>query len=165
MDAVLCERARQMAEEMAGDVQTPADLNAMMRVMAKTLMERVLDAEMDVHLGRTQVNGSAEIDVEQPAASQGPSLPDLPAAENDKRKRRNRRNGRSSKTVQGDLGEVTISTPRDRDGSFEPQLVPKYQRRLAGFDEKVLALYAKGMSTRDIQDLLKQLYDVEVSCL
>src|SRR5438045_2456241 len=63
----------------------------------------------------------------------------------------NRRNGRSRKTIQGESGETTISTPRDRDGTFEPLLIPKYERRLAGFDQKILALYAKGMSTRDIQ--------------
>ena len=67
------------------------------------------------------------------------------------------------KTVQGDLGEITIATPRDRDGTFEPQLIPKHQRRLTGFDEKILALYAKGMTTRDIQEMVKELYDVEVS--
>ena len=75
----------------------------------------------------------------------------------------NRRNGRSPKTVQGDLGELTIATPRDRAGTFEPQLIGKYQRRLAGFDEKILALYAKGMTTRDIQDIVRELYGVEVS--
>jgi transposase-like protein len=76
---------------------------------------------------------------------------------------RNRRNGRSRKTVQGDLGELTISTPRDRNGTFEPQLIGKYQRRLPGFDEKILALYAKGMTTRDIQEIVQQLYGVEIS--
>ena len=75
----------------------------------------------------------------------------------------NRRNGRSQKTVQGDLGEVTLETPRDRDGSFEPQIVEKHQRRVAGFDEKILALYAKGMTTRDIQEIVQDLYGVEVS--
>ena len=63
----------------------------------------------------------------------------------------------------GRPGRMTIATPRDRLGTFEPQLVPKHQRRLAGFDEKILALYAKGMTTRDIQDLVKELYGVDVS--
>ena len=58
---------------------------------------------------------------------------------------------------------MTIETPRDRNGTFEPLLIPKYERRLAGFDDKILALYAKGMSTRDIQELVKTLYDVELS--
>jgi transposase-like protein len=67
------------------------------------------------------------------------------------------------KTVHGELGELTLDTPRDRDGTFEPQLIAKHQRRLAGFDEKILTLYAKGMTTRDIQDVVKDLYGVEVS--
>ena len=162
MDAILNERARRMAEEMADGVQTAADLREVMRMMSKTLMEKALDAEMDVHLGRIKMPGPSATEEDEPISSQKTLLVQTPSA-TDKKKRRNRRNGRSSKIVQGDLGEVTLSTPRDREGSFQPQLVPKYQRRLPGFDEKVLALYAKGMSTRDIEDLLKQLYDVEVS--
>jgi len=84
------------------------------------------------------------------------------AAEETKRSD-NRRNGRSKKTVQGDLGEVTLATPRDRDGIFEPQIIGKHQRRIPDFDEKILALYAKGMTTRDIQEIAEQLYGVEVS--
>ena len=61
------------------------------------------------------------------------------------------------------MGDIKLQTPRDRNGSFEPQLIAKGQRRLDGFDEKILALYAKGMTTRDIQDLVQQLYGVEVS--
>src|SRR6516164_1481138 len=61
------------------------------------------------------------------------------------------------------MGELALDTPRDRHGTFEPQLIAKHQRRLSGFDEKVLALYAKGMTTRDIQDVVKQLYGVDVS--
>ena len=75
----------------------------------------------------------------------------------------NRRNGRSKKTVRSDSGELTIAIPRDRDGTFEPQLIEKHQRRVPGFDEKILTLYAKGMTTRDIQDNVRQLYGVEVS--
>jgi transposase-like protein len=162
MDAILREQARQMAEEMAGGVRTAEDLSEVMRMMTKTVIQRALDAEMDVHLGRTKANAPSAAEEDEPAAARTTSSSQTPPA-TDKKKRRNRRNGRSSKTVQGDLGEVTIATPRDRDGSFEPQLVPKYQRRMVGFDEKILALYAKGMSTRDIEDLLKQLYGVEVS--
>ena len=61
------------------------------------------------------------------------------------------------------MGELTLATPRDRNGTFEPQLIAKHQRRLTGFDEKILALYAKGMTTRDIQDVVKELYGVDVS--
>src|SRR5581483_9919836 len=60
-------------------------------------------------------------------------------------------------------GEVRLDIPRDRNGSFEPQLIGKYQRRLSGFDDKILALYAKGLTTRDIQDVVQELYGVEVS--
>ena len=75
----------------------------------------------------------------------------------------NRRNGHSEKTVQGDQGDLTIATPRDREGTFEPQLIGKYQRRVPGFDDKILALYAKGMTTRDIQEIVRELYGVDVS--
>ena len=75
----------------------------------------------------------------------------------------NRRNGRSKKTVRNETGDLTIATPRDRDGTFEPRLIEKYQRRVPGFDEKILALYAKGMTTRDIQEIVQELYGVEIS--
>lgn len=74
----------------------------------------------------------------------------------------NVRNGATSKTVQTDLGEVRVRSPRDRDGTFEPKLVGKRQRRLAGLDEKIIALYAGGMTVRDISDHLSDLYGVEV---
>jgi transposase-like protein len=61
------------------------------------------------------------------------------------------------------MGELTLATPRDRDGTFEPQLIAKHQRRVPGFDEKILALYAKGMTTRDIQEVVRELYGVEIS--
>ncbi len=75
----------------------------------------------------------------------------------------NRRNGRSKKTVQGELGEIALETPRDRAGTFEPKIVAKHQRRIPDFDEKILALYAKGMTTHDIQEIVQELYGVEVS--
>jgi hypothetical protein len=95
---------------------------------------------------------------ETPVATEAPS----PAASPTKRPP-NRRNGHSRKTVRGDMGELTIATPRDRNGTFEPQLIGKHQRRVPGFDEKILALYAKGMTTRDIQEIVREMYDVEVS--
>ena len=75
----------------------------------------------------------------------------------------NVRNGSSKKTLKGELGQVDLDIPRDRQGNFEPQLVKKHQRRLAGLDERILSLYARGLSTRDIQAELKELYEVEVS--
>lgn len=137
MDAILNERARRMAEEMADGVQTADDLRDIMRMMSKTLMEKALNAEMDVHLGRTKV-----VEDDAAAASRTSSS----ARKSSATGRKNRRNGRSAKTVQGELGAVTIATPRDRDASFEPQLVPKYQRRMPGFDEKVLARMALSLA-------------------
>ena len=144
MDAKLTAQAEQLAGELAAQASTLDDLNALMRGLMKSALERMLDTEMDVHLGRKNV-----------PALEGPPAP--PAAP------RNRRNGRSRKTVQGELGELPIDVPRDRSGTFEPQLIGKYQRRLSGFDDKVLALYAKGLTTRDIQDVVQELYGVEVS--
>jgi putative transposase len=145
MDALLQSRAEELVQEFAGQATTVEELNELMRLMLKKGLERMLDTEMDVHLGRRP----------------GASLDAMPAVE--QQRSPNRRNGRSKKTVQGDLGEVTLRTPRDRDGTFEPQLIEKHQRRVPGFDEKILALYAKGMTTRDIQEIVRELYGVEVS--
>jgi len=143
MDETLQSRAEQLAEEFAGSATTIEELNGLMRLMMKSGLERMLNTEMDVHLGRQGGAGSAAI---EQAKRSG-----------------NRRNGRSKKTVQGELGEVTLDTPRDRNGTFEPQIVGKHQRRIPDFDEKILALYAKGMTTRDIQEIVQELYGVEVS--
>ena len=75
----------------------------------------------------------------------------------------NHRNGRTGKTVLTDEGAVRLDIPRDRAGSFEPQLVPKHSRRFAGFDDKIVSMYARGMSVREIQQHLQQMYAVEVS--
>jgi putative transposase len=114
----------------------------------------MLHTEMYVHLGRREVAAVADVDA---AAVESPA--DAPAEP----VRKNRRNGHSQKTVSGDMGELTLQTPRDRNGTFEPKVVGRHQRRLAGFDEKILALYAKGMTTRDIQEVVQDLYGVEVS--
>jgi putative transposase len=146
MDATLKLKAEQLAGDIASQAKTLDDLNGLLRTLMKSALERMLDTEMDVHLGRKTI---AALPSEKTQA--------------DDAKRRNRRNGHSPKTVHGDLGQIDLDTPRDRHGTFEPQLVPKHQRRLSGFDEKILALYAKGMTTRDIQDVVKELYGVEVS--
>ena len=154
MDASLQARAEQLAKEIAGEAQTADDLNGLMRLMMKSALERMLDTEMDVHLGRKGPASGGE----NPASTDE----EVPEASSKKRST-NRRNGRGRKTVRGDVGELTIATPRDRNGTFEPQLIGKHQRRVPGFDEKILALYAKGMTTRDIQEIVQQLYDVEIS--
>lgn len=106
--------------------------------LTKRLVERALEGEMTAHLGYEK------------HAVEG-------------RNQGNSRNGRGRKRVKSGSAEMEIEVPRDRTGSFEPQLVRKRQRRLAGFDEKVLALYARGMTTREIQGHLKELYGVKVS--
>lgn len=157
MDATMIERVERLAEEIAGQAQTQEDLSLLMRLMMKSALQQMLDTEMDVHLGRRP----------GPEASSGEDSEPGPedAAEEKPRRRRagNRRNGHSQKTVKGDLGELRLAIPRDRQGSFEPLIIPKHQRRIPGFDEKILALYAKGMTTRDIQEILRELYGVEVS--
>jgi putative transposase len=151
MDAIVMKKANELAEELAGQATTLEDLNGVMRSLMKSALERMLNTELEVHLGR----GSATA-VATPEASPIPEAVEAPP-------RRNRKNGTSPKTIQGDLGKLPLDIPRDRNGTFEPQLMPKHQRRLSGFDEKILALYSKGMTTRDIQDLVKQLYNVEIS--
>ena len=166
MDASLQSRAKQLAGEIASQAKTAEDLNGLMRLMMKSALERMLDTEMDVHLGRRALTVDADqTPAERPASTESSSEPSSePSSPAGPAKRPpNRRNGRSRKTVRGKLGELTVATPRDRAGTFEPQLIGKHQRRLPGFDEKILALYAKGMTTRDIQEIVRELYDVEVS--
>jgi transposase-like protein len=154
MDASFQSRAEELAREFADEPRTVEDLNELLRLMMKTGMERILDTEMDVHLGRRGTSSAAKSTIETATPT---------SAEAKGKRAPNRRNGRSRKTVQGDLGEVTLSTPRDRDGTFEPQLIGKHQRRVSGFEEKILTLYAKGLTTRDIQDIVLDLYGVEIS--
>ena len=130
-----------LIDELLQDCKDPKDIlgnSGLLKQLTKRLVERTLEAELTDHLGYV------------PNAAQG-------------RGSGNNRNGRTQKTVQSDSGEFQIDVPRDRNGSFEPQLVKKRQRRLQGFDEKVISLYARGLSTRDIQGQLQELYGVEVS--
>jgi putative transposase len=110
----------------------------LVKELTQRLVEHVLDGEMTAHLGY-----------------------DKHAAEG--RNGGNSRNGRARKRLKSGTAELEIEVPRDREGSFEPQLVRKRQRRLPGFDDKVIALYARGMTTREIQGHLRELYSVEVS--
>lgn len=112
--------------------------NGLIEDLTKRLVERALEGEMTDHLGYQK---------------------------NERRKKNagNARNGKTKKSVVTNHGSIDIEVPRDRDGDFEPQLIRKRQRRLPGFDEKVIALYARGMTVREIQGHLKELYSVEVS--
>lgn len=112
--------------------------SGLVKQLTKRLVERVLEAELEEHLG-------------------------YPKGERDEEPKANPRNGTTSKTVKTDDGEIEILVPRDRNGTFDPQLVKKRQRRLTDFDDKVLSLYGRGMSTRDIQGHLAELYGTEVS--
>jgi putative transposase len=155
MDAILKTQAEQLACDMASQATTLDDLNGLMRSIMKSALERMLNTEMEVHLGRRGQLDAAEVVVPvADATTTGDPAPGV---------RKNRRNGHSRKTVSGDMGDITLQTPRDRNGTFDPKLVGKHQRRLPGFDEKILALYAKGMTTRDIQEIVKELYGVDVS--
>lgn len=109
-----------------------------MKEMFKDVVQEVLEAEMDDHLGYGKYNVS-------------------------EKKGTNSRNGYSKKTIKSELGEVEIDVPRDRASEFEAQIVPKHQRNVTGIEDKILGLYAKGMTTRDISDQIKELYDVEIS--
>jgi len=107
----------------------------------KALAERMLNAELDEHLQNEAAGGT------------GGNEPPAP----------NHRNGYSKKTVITDTSQVELEIPRDRRGTFEPQLIAKYQRRFPGFDDKIISMYARGMSTRDIQGHLRDLYGIEAS--
>ena len=122
--------------EGCDDPQEILGKKGLLHQLQKKLVERALEAELEDHLGYPP---------------------------HERTRTANARNGRTKKTLKTDSSELEIEVPRDRDGSFEPQLVKKRQRRLAGFDEKVLAFYARGMSTREIQAQLEEIYDIDVS--
>lgn len=124
-----------MLDELTAGYQTPQEMETLYSQMLQHMINRSLEAEMQAHLGH-----------ERHGKTSG-----------------NPRNGTSRKTVQSTVGELQIETPRDRDGTFEPQLLPKRQVRLAGMEEKILTLYAKGMTTRDIESALMELYGVTIS--
>jgi putative transposase len=130
-----------LIDSLLADYKKPEDLigeNGLLKQITKAVVERALQAEMAAHLG----HGKHE-PVENPAG--------------------NTRNGKSQKTLKGEFGELPIDIPRDRHGSFEPQLIPKHQTRWTGFDDKILSLYARGMTVREIQGHLEEMYGTEVS--
>src|SRR6188508_1560945 len=126
MDASLHARAEQLATEFASQARTAEDLNGLMRLMMKSALERMLNTELDVHLGRRSV---PQAGAPEPSQGGNPSSgePSSASVASPRQGSRNRRNGNSPKTLQGDLGKLTIDTPRDRAGTFEPQLIPKHQ--------------------------------------
>jgi transposase-like protein len=131
----------ELIDQLLGVYEGPEQLTGpegLINQLRKRLIERAAGAELDQHLGYPQGAGAPE---GQP----------------------NRRNGMTSKTLRTVDGPVTVELPRDRDASFEPRVVPKHSRSFDGFDDQILALYAGGMTTRDIQRHLRDLYAVEVS--
>ncbi|EAC1962806.1 IS256 family transposase [Escherichia coli] len=125
-----------LANELAKNLKTPEDLSQFDRLLKKLSVEAALNAEMTHHLGYEK---------------------------NQSRPGANSRNGYSTKTVITGDGPLELRTPRDRDGTFEPQLVKKNQTRITGMDNQILSLYAKGMTTREIATAFKELYDADVS--
>jgi len=120
------------------NLQTAEDVqNALKDVFSDTLQE-MLEAEMAYTLGYKK-------------------------DDDENKKTENRRNGHSEKTVRSQYGDVTLQIPRDRDSEFEPIAVKKHQKNITGIEDQILALYAKGVTTRDIQDHLQQLYGIEAS--
>jgi len=131
-------KLKALANELAKDLKTPEDLTALTAQLTKITVEAALNAELDHHLGYTQYSRKGH--------HSG-----------------NSRNGYSTKTLKGDHGSIEIETPRDRNASFEPQIVAKGQTRITGMDDQVLTLYAKGMSTRDISSAFYDMYGTEIS--
>ena len=132
---------KELIDKLIEGYQKPEDIigeNGLLKQLTKAIVERAMQAELTHHIGYEKHDSAG-------------------------RGGENKRNGRSSKTLKGDFGEVEIEIPRDRQGSFQPQIVPKHERRFAGFDDKILSMYSRGMTTRDIQGHLEEIYSVEVS--
>ena len=131
----------ELLDSLMKDYKKPEDLigeTGLLKQLTKQLLERAMTVEMTEHLGYEK-NASAG------------------------KKSSNSRNGSYPKRIKGDFGNLDISVPRDRDSSFEPVIIPKGQSRFTGFDDKIIALYARGMTTRDIQAHLEEIYGVEIS--
>ena len=132
------EKLKQLAGELAKDIKTGEDLSFLSAQLVKLTVEAALSAEMENHLGYP------------PHSALGHHSG-------------NSRNGTSPKILKGDHGEIRIDTPRDRLGSFEPEIIKKGQTRISGMDEQILCLYAKGLSTREIVQVFEEMYGAEVS--
>jgi putative transposase len=130
-----------LIDKLLADYKKPEDIigeNGLLKQLTKALLERAMQAEMTEHLGYEK---------------------HAPAGNNSG----NSRNGKTTKALKGDFGELPLETPRDRNGTFEPKIVAKGQTRFTGFDDKIVSMYARGMSTREIAGHLEEIYGVEVS--
>lgn len=122
--------------------RAPSDLfgkDGILSELTKALAERALSTELDAHLDEERADGPSEGQNQPP----------------------NRRNGSSPKTVTTDSGKLVLDIPRDRNGSFDPLLIAKYQSRFPAFDSKIISMYARGMTTREIQGHIEEIYGVE----
>src|SRR6266566_2024071 len=132
---------KDLIDKLIEGYQKPEDLigeNGLLKQLTKALIERAMSAELTHELGYEKHDPEG-------------------------RGSGNSRNGKSRKKLKGDFGEIEIEVPRDREGQFEPKIVPKHQRRFDGFDDKILSMYARGMTTREIQGHLEEIYGVEMS--
>jgi len=136
--AALPQIPSELLDKLVTGPLTPGQFEDLFLGLKKAIVERALGAEMSHHLGYAP----------------GQPKPEGLA---------NHRNGKGAKTILTDSGEVSIEVPRDRHGTFEPQLIGKHERRFTGFDDKIVAMYARGMSVREIQGFLREMYAVEVS--
>jgi transposase-like protein len=132
------EKARELVGLLAQECDSMQDIHDLLKSLFKGTIEEMLESEMDEHLGYDKHR----------------SLGDLSG---------NSRNGYNKKTIQTQMGKAEIKIPRDRNGEFEPQLIEKYQNRSDGLENKIIAMYAKGMSTRDIEDHLRDIYGIDAS--
>lgn len=134
--AIAKEQLRQIIAD--NNISNVGDIYTLFKDSFKDMLQELLEAEMDASIGYTK-NDKNQLETD------------------------NKRNGYSTKTVKTQFGEMPIDIPRDRNGEFEPLIVPKYQRNISGIEEKIISLYAHGMSTRDIHDQIKEIYGIEVS--
>ncbi len=134
--AIAKEQLRQIIKE--NNIQNVGDIYNLLKDSFKDMMQEMLEAEMDVSIGYPK-NEKGELVVD------------------------NKRNGYTPKTLKSQYGEIEVDIPRDRNGEFEPKIIPKYQRDVSGIEEKIISLYARGMSTRDIHDQLQDIYGIELS--
>ncbi len=131
----------ELIDNLLKNYKKPEDLigeNGLLKQLTKQLLERAMAAEMTEHVGYEKHDAEGD--------NSG-----------------NSRNGKSAKTLKGTFGEIVLETPRDRNGTFEPQIIEKHQTRFTGFDANIISLYARGLSTREIQQHLEEIYHVEVS--
>lgn len=130
-----------LLDQLIAGYRKPEDLlgeNGLLKQLTKRLIESAMQAEMTDHLGYTKNHPSGK--------NTG-----------------NSRNGTSKKRIKGDFGEIDIAIPRDRQSTFDPVIVPKGETRFKGFDDKIISMYARGMTTRDIQTHLEEVYGGEIS--